>query len=414
MLKLFKNANVLQPDFSFKKAAILIQDDLIYDILEPEQKPLKSVDAEFDLDGHFVFPGLINGHDHLVDTCWKGLGQTPADNWFEWDSSVRSSEEYKAMQRLSVTDLYILGMYKNILSGATTVIDHFPQEISKTFFNHQLTTLVEHMNLVHSVSEKQLHWGRGIEDEYRATRGILPFVLHMGQGSDRIIKQELETLNRLGALESNTVLVDCCHLNETELQLVAAKKASIVWLPSASAMVFARQPEIARILDLGIPFCIGTESANTGSKGILCALKAALHYSEENLDGRLSAKDLVKAATQDAARIFGIEKIAGSLLPGRNADMIVFKCNEDQADPFSYFLGLSPENLSMVVHRGAMIVGNDEFRKVSAIDFSLYSEVRFNNTAKILYGRPIQLIERINHKLDRTMNFPFFPIQAED
>ena len=67
----------------------------------------------------------------------------------------------------------------------------------------------------------------------------------------------------------------------------------------------------------------------------------------------------------------------------------------------------------MIVHQGAMIIGNDEFRKVSSIDFSLYSEVRVNNLAKVLYGRPVQLLERINHKLDKQMNFPFFPIQAE-
>ncbi|MEW6712021.1 MAG: hypothetical protein AB1403_19515, partial [Candidatus Riflebacteria bacterium] len=270
MLKLFRNGKVLQPDFSFREVSILIQDDIIYDILEPSELPRKQIDADIDLDGQYVLPGMINGHDHLVDTCWKGLGKTPVENWYEWDESVKASDEYKAMQRLSVTDLYILGMYKNVLSGATTVVDHFPAEISKTFYQHQLTSLLEHQYLAHSVSEKQLHWGRNIVEEFRQSRGVIPFIIHMGQGTAREIREELETLNRLGALESNTVLVDCCQLNKADLQLIAAKGASIVWLPQASDIVFGRQPDMAAILDLGIPFCIGTESSNTGSKGILC------------------------------------------------------------------------------------------------------------------------------------------------
>ena len=303
MLKLFRNGNVLQADLSFKRANLVIQEDLIYDVLEPDQMPLKPVDTEIDLDGQFVFPGLINGHDHLVDTCWTGIGEVPAENWYEWDASARASSEYKDMQRLSVADLYILGMYKNVLSGATTVVDHFPAEISQTFYQHPLTSLLEHLYLAHSVSSKQLHWGRNIAEEYKSTRGVIPFLIHMGQGKDKEIREELETLNRLGALENNTVLADCCHLNLTDLQLIAAKGASIVWLPFASQRIFACQPDLNSILDLKIPFCIGTESSATGSGGMLGELKNALKFSQEQLGGRLTATDLVRSATIDAAKI---------------------------------------------------------------------------------------------------------------
>lgn len=413
MLKLFRNGRILQPDFSLKLANILIQDDIIYDILEPEETPRKPVDTEIDLKEQIVFPGLINAHDHLVDTCWEGLGECPVENWYDWDSAVRSSDDYKSMQKLSVTDLYILGMYKNILSGATTVVDHFPSEVSKTFSNHPLTSILEHLNLAHSVSTRQLHWGRNIGEEFKNSRGIIPFILHIGQGTAQEIKEELETLNRLGALDSNTVLVDCCHLTMSDLQLVSAKKASIVWLPSSTARMFGKQPDIETILNLNIPLAIGTDSSISGSKGLLNELNTALKYSEENLNGKITPKDLVRMATIDAAKIFGLEKMVGSIQPGKSADMIIFRAEEGK-DPFKAFIDLKPEMFSMVIHRGAMIVGNDEFRKFSSIDFSLYSEVRINGTSKILYGRPVQLLDRINHKLGKTVNFKFFPIQPED
>ena len=413
MLKLFKNGKILQPDFTFRELSIVIQDDIIYDILEPDQTSLKPIDTEIDLDGQFVFPGLINGHDHLVDTCWKGLGQTPVRNWYEWDSSVKASPEYKSMQRLSVADLYILGMYKNVLSGATTVVDHFPVEISQTFFQHPLSSLLEHMYLAHSVSSRQLQWGRNITDEFKQSRGVIPFIIHLGQGVDKEIQEELEGLNRMGALERNTVLADCCFLSQADLQLIATKKSAIVWLPQSSELVFGRQPDIESILKLEIPFCIGTDSSITGSRGMLSNLKSALDYSDKNLNSRLSACDLVKAATIEAAKIFGIDKTNGTIQPGKKADLIVFRHEED-SDPFRAFVSMNPEQFSMIIHQGAMIIGNDEFRKVSSIDFSLYSEVRVNNSSKILYGRPVQLLERINHKLEQRVSFPFFQILPED
>lgn len=413
MFKLFSNGLVLQPDFSLCKTDILVQDDTIYDLIEPGKTPGKPVDSEVDLGGQVIFPGLINSHDHLIDTCWKGLGTGDAENWFDWDKNLRTSEEYKLLQRLSVTDLYVVGMYKNSISGATTVVDHFPAEVSATFANHPLVSLLEHFYLAHSISTQQLQWGKNTSEQFKQARGILPFVLHCGEGKGKEIREELETLNRLGALEKNTVLVNGCCLSEQDLQLIAIKGASLVWLPSSSQKVFGQQPDINKILELNIPLTIGTDSSISGSLNILEELKFALNYSQQHLNSALSAKDLLKMVTIDAAAMFGIEKQLGSLTPGRRADFIVFPENE-KLDVFSHFISMRPENYSMVVHRGMMVVGNDEYRKMSSIDFSLYSEVRINGVAKILYGQPIQLLERIRHKLDRDITFPFFNVTAEE
>ncbi|GAB4283305.1 MAG: amidohydrolase family protein [Candidatus Rifleibacteriota bacterium] len=413
MLKLFRNGRILKPDFNIEKANILIQDETIYDILNPDEEPRKTPDAEIDLEGQAVFPGLINAHDHLIDTCWKGIGNYPAENWYEWDSSVKASPEYKAMQMLSVTDLYILGMYKNIVSGATTVVDHFPSEVSKTFFGHPLVSLLEHLTLAHSASNYQLQWGRNIAEEFRNARGVIPFIIHLGEGNSREIKEELETLNRLDVLSSNTVLVNCAHLSEADFQLIKSKNSSIVWLPTSSQRILNKELNIKAVLEHHINLAIGTDSSITGSLGMLEEIKTALRVAKEKTEGEIKEIDILKMATINAARMFGIEKNCGTVQPGKCANLIVFPCKED-ADPIKEFFKLTFEQLSMVIHKGVMIAGNDEFRKVSAIDFNLYSEVKLNNVSKILYGRPAQLIERISHKLNMNVQFPFFPIQSED
>ncbi|EKD82469.1 MAG: chlorohydrolase family protein [uncultured bacterium] len=413
MFKLFANAQVLQTDMSIRHCDILVQDDVFYDLLEPGVKSSKPIESEVDLDGQLVFPGMINSHDHLIDSCWTGLGKTPAANWFEWNQSVHESSEYRLMQKLSVTDLYVIGMYKNIISGATTVVDHFPAEISGTFTGHPLVSLLEHFYLAHSVSNHQLKWGSNPAEQFKQARGILPFIIHVGEGTHQDIREEIEQLNRLGAIEKNTVLVNGTFLEDTELQLIASRGSAIVWLPNSSERIFGRQPDINKILELKIPVTIGTDSSITGTTNLLAELKSAWQYSQKHLNGRISARDLVKMVTSDAARIFGIEKQVGAVVPGRKADFIVFNQQAD-TDIFEQFISMKPENFSMVVHQGMMMVGNDEFRKISAIDFSQYSEVKINNTAKILYGQPSQLLERMRHKLGSEIIFPFFNISSED
>ena len=411
MFKLLKNGLVLQPDFNLKKQSILIQDDTIYDLLEPDQTPLKPIETEIDLDGQIVFPGLINGHDHLIDTSWRALGTMPVDNWYEWENSIHSEQDYKLQQKLSASDLYIVGMYKNVISGATTIVDHYPAEVSDTFTGHELASLLKYFHQAHSVSEKRLHWCSNITEQYRNTQGILPFIIHAGEGKSKEIKDEIDYLNKIEALSKNTVLVDCCFFKEEELQLIASKKASIVWIPESSERIFGCQPDIKKIIELGIKVCIGTDSSNTGTSNMHTAFKVAKKFSADFLNNSVSSKDLIRMATIDAAKIFGIEKEVGTIEPGKRSDFIVFEDN--YSDPFDNFINLLPEDYSMVIHKGNMIIGNDEFRRTS-VDFSRYSEVKLNGASKLLFGRPVQLLERIRNKLDKEIIFPFFDVSSDD
>lgn len=413
MFKLFSNCLVPQSDFSLRKADLLVQDDTIYDVIYADSNHGKNIDSEIDLEGHIVFPGMINSHDHLVDTCWQGLGEVPTENWYDWDQSIRASSEYRLLQKLSVTDLYIAGMYKNVISGATTIVDHFPAEVSKTFSGHPLATLLEHFYLAHSVSSRQLQWGQNIQEQFRQARGVLPFVIHAGEGKSKEISEELECLNRMGALDKNTVLVNCCCLQTQDLQLIASKGASIIWLPTSSQRIFGQQPDIAKILELGIPLAIGTDSSISGSTDILAELRFALNYSKRHLSGVIKAADLIKMVTTVPAAIFKIDKLVGEIAPGRKADLIVFRA-DPTLEPCETFLNNTPERFSMVIHRGTMIVGNDEFRKMSSVDFSQYSEVKIRGIPRLLLGQPVQLIERIRHKVSRDVTFPFFDVTSED
>lgn len=413
MFILYKNARTLQPDLSIRKQSILIQDEHIYDIFEAGESPNKPLDEEIDLEGKLLFPGLINSHDHLIDTLWKKFGETPSESWIDWRSTVINDKDYKLAQRLSVADLYTLGMYKNIISGTTTIVDHFPTEVSMPFMDHALASLLKFMYIAHSVSEKGLKWSGSLQEQYRHTNGLLPFVIHIGEGKTKELLEELESLNRLGALGRNTVLINGTFLDEDDIQLVAAQGASVVWLPNSSEAIYGRQPKIKEMLEAGIRVTIGTDGANTGSSTMQAEFATALEYGKKHCPERLTPMQLISMCTMEAAKAFRIDKEVGSIAIGKIANFVVFE-NKVGVDPYEGFIGLQPEEMDLVVHKGKMVFGDNGFRRIPTVDFNQYSEILLNGSVKVVYGRPLQLLERIRHKLGEDISFPFFNIGADE
>ncbi|NLM17229.1 MAG: amidohydrolase family protein [Candidatus Riflebacteria bacterium] len=412
MLKLLKNALVLNDDFSIARRNLLIKDKYIEKISETPIENI-NIDIEVNLEGHVVFPALINSHDHLIDTGWKKMGVMPVNNWYEWDASLKDCKDFNLMQRLSSTDLYLCGMYKNAVSGTVTVFDHFPHEISNAFTDHPLVSLIRYYFAAHSPSKHSLQWCSDLASAYKKTMGIMPFIVHVAEGRSQELGKETELLKRMGVLASNTILADCAFLDEDAIEIVANSGASISWVPLSSQNIFEKQPPIKKIMDCGIPICIGTDASITGSSSLHEEFKFIKQYSKENLNNRLSAKDILKMVTSTPAKLFRIDKETGSITKGKLANFIIFKQNSENPENLAEdFLNLEPALYSMVIHKGNMIIGDHEFRPLTFPDSSKYSEIWFNGLPKLIMGRPLQLLERIAFKLEKQVVYPFFDITS--
>jgi len=78
----------------------------------------------------FVYPSLINTHDHLQGNYRPPVGPKKGTfylTWLPWDNDLKASDTYKERSNLTREDLYALSGYKCLFSGVTTVNDHFPQ-----------------------------------------------------------------------------------------------------------------------------------------------------------------------------------------------------------------------------------------------------------------------------------------------
>ncbi|HEY9069057.1 MAG TPA: amidohydrolase family protein [Candidatus Ozemobacteraceae bacterium] len=410
MYRLLDNCRILYPDETVAPGRLVLFHDTISEILPPDGKPEKPLETTIDLGGRLVFPALINAHDHLYDTFWPKFEHPGCKSWQEWEAAFQASELHRDRQTLSITDLYGLGMFRNVLSGVGLIVDHFPHEVNSAYAGRGLVSLLEHYYLAHSVSPDAPPWGQGVAEEARLARGVLPFITHCAEGFTTELREEVESLSRLGALGPNTVLVNGIGLSDTDLSQIATHKAALVFCPSSLQNRFGVVPPLRKALDLGIRIGIGTDGAVRGSVNLLDDLRLMRRWSDELLDGQLKPRDLVRMATRTAAEMFRVEKQFGSIAPGMMANFLVF---EDTAgDPFESFLALTPRDISMVIHKGALVYGDEAMRRACMIDFSNFSEVTVEGRPKLLYGRPLNILERIEAKLGTARPFPFLPLAA--
>jgi len=182
----------------------------------------------------------------------------------------------------------------------------------------------------------------------------------------------------------------------------------MVWCHESSKFLFDRQPPVRKILDSGIPFSIGTDSSLKGSVNLFEELRAVRAFSDSYLEGRLKPRDLVDIVTRKAAAIFKVEKKHGSIAPGRMANFLVFE--DKKNDPFESFMALTPKDVLLVVNRGIPVFMSEKFRNFCSADFSHFSEILVEGVPKVVWGKPIELLERVSTKLGKRLEFPFLPI----
>ncbi|HPD78852.1 MAG TPA: hydrolase, partial [Spirochaetota bacterium] len=144
---LLSGAAILNPNEVAEKVNILIEDGVISLV---SKKDLHS-NISYTTRG-IVSAGLINSHDHLLGTYYPKVGNGPYENWLPWDNDLKSSPIYQERQQIENRDLYLLGAYRNLVSGVTTVSDHMPHFVAEPFYDLLPVKAIREYSLAHSVN----------------------------------------------------------------------------------------------------------------------------------------------------------------------------------------------------------------------------------------------------------------------
>jgi cytosine/adenosine deaminase-related metal-dependent hydrolase len=218
-----------------------------------------------DFSGHFIYPGLINAHDHLEMNLYPRLGTPPYNNYTEWSKDIYKPEQspLKEIEKTDIDYRLMWGGLKNLMSGVTTVIHHNPWR--RALGKNSFPVVVPPIDWAHSL---------GFEKKMPSI-GVRPFVVHAAEGVDEFARNEIHTLDKLGLLRRNTVLVHGVGATEAEWNIIAARGSSLAWCPSSNLYMFNRTVDVSALKGK-LEVVLGTDSTLTGSPTLLDEMRTAV------------------------------------------------------------------------------------------------------------------------------------------
>ena len=358
---------------------------------------------------YFLFPALINIHDHLFGTYYPKIGNGPYICWLPWDYDLKNSPIYAERNKNSAYEIYMLGSYKNLISGVTTVQDHIPHKVNDPFIEKLPIRVIKDYALSHEVSVYDLKWGDGIDIEYKkAVEKNIPYITHVEEGFDLESLRGIDILEEHGALSEYTILIHGIGFDKKDIELVAKRKANFVWCPGSNMFMFNRTAKVKEIIEKGVNVSIGTDSPSSGEINILEEIRFAKKVYHEMYGEELEDKEIVKMITVNPARALRIEKDLGSIEKGKMGDLLLIEKKND--DPYSSLVNATLSDIALVVMEGKPLYGNKEFADLFRKLEIECEEITIDGKKKLIIGSPTKLINSIWKNIGYKKELPFLPI----
>jgi cytosine/adenosine deaminase-related metal-dependent hydrolase len=290
-------------------------------------------EAGISFDGALVFPGLINSHDHLDFNLFPPLGNSIYKNYTEWgpDIHAKNAATIKAVLQVPQELRILWGIYKNLLNGFTTVVNHGDRLV----VDDSLINVFQDCHCLHSVGFER-HWKWKLN---RPGAGKLPWVLHVGEGTDGAANREIDQLIRWNLFKRPLIGIHGVAMNERQ----AAAFRGLIWCPASNYFLLDRTAAIDRLKGK-VPILFGTDSTLTSGWNGWAQIRMGR-------DLKLTTdRELLDMLTTAPAAAWGL-KDRGVLEAGGVADLVVAR-PKPGLQGMDAFYGLDPEDILLVLHEG--------------------------------------------------------------
>jgi len=350
--------------------------------------PLPIVDAgilQIDLHNALIFPGLINSHDHLDFNLFPQLGKNHYNNYTEWGKYIheRYKTEITAVLKIPVELRYKWGIYKNLLCGVTTVIDH-----SETIgTSNDLITVFKDSQVIHSVGFEK-HWKLKLNNPLNIH---LPVNIHVGEGIDPQSNKEISQLLNWNILSKKLIGVHAVGMTENQ----AEKFEAIVWCPQSNYFLLGKTALID-VLKKHTNILFGTDSTLTSEWDIWEHLRSARNTK------LLTNAELYNAITINAAKTWRLN--SGQIAQGKDADLVIAKKTDNKAG-FDAFYEVTPADFLLIVHQGEITLFDEELSGQLGEIENNFSKIQIDGVFKYVKGDLPGLMAEIR-KHNPNANFP--------
>lgn len=188
-------------------------------------------------------------------------------------------------------------------------------------------------------------------------------LLHLSEGTDAAARNHFLALKGAAdkwAIASSLAGIHCVGLEESDFAILADYGASMVWSPLSNFLLYSATANVSAAKQAGLHIGLGSDWSPSGSKNLLCEMKVAQLYSQNN-GGQFTDKEIVAMVTREAAAILRWDEFVGSLEKGKRADLLVL--DGSAGDPYSALIAATEGDVSLVMIHGVPQYGSEDLMK---------------------------------------------------
>src|SRR5690349_15535136 len=192
------------------------------------------INVELNFSNALAFPGLVNSHDHLDFNLFPQLGNKIYNNYTEWGGEIHQQYKNEIAEVLKVpkTIRTQWGIYKNLLAGVTTVVNHG----EKLEIPEPLITVIQDTNSLHSVKFEK-YWRLKLISPLRREEIIN---IHLGEGTNEDARREIDEYIKWNLFKRKTVAIHGVAMTPDHAKHFEA----LVWCPESNFFLLGKTAQI--------------------------------------------------------------------------------------------------------------------------------------------------------------------------